>query len=57
MLPYFFVMVILAAYGATVISLVYNYFKNRKKVAGPPPEVSVVAAGSPCNCRFTTSAM
>ena len=40
MLPYFFVMVILAAYGMHRYSLVYNYFKNRKKVAGPPPAIS-----------------
>jgi len=40
MLPYFFVMVILAAYGIHRYTLVYNYYKNRKHVAGPPPEIS-----------------
>ncbi|HXZ11036.1 MAG TPA: glycosyltransferase, partial [Candidatus Sulfotelmatobacter sp.] len=40
MLPYFFVMVILAAYGIHRYALVYNYFKNRKRTAGPPPEIS-----------------
>ncbi len=41
MLPYFFVMTILAAYGIHRYALVYNYYKNRNKVAGPPPEISV----------------
>ena len=40
MLPYFFVMVILATYGIHRYALVYNYFKNRKRIAGPPPEIS-----------------
>ena len=40
MLPYFFVMVILAAYGIHRYALVYNYYKNRKRVAGPPPEIT-----------------
>ena len=39
MLPYFFVMIILAAYGIHRYALVYNYYKNRKNVPGPPPEV------------------
>ena len=39
MLPYFFVMVILAMYGIHRYVLVYNYFKHRKNVPGPPPEV------------------
>jgi cellulose synthase/poly-beta-1,6-N-acetylglucosamine synthase-like glycosyltransferase len=41
MLPYFFVMTILAVYGIHRYALVYNYYKNRKNVAGPPPEVKV----------------
>ena len=41
MLPYFVVMVILAAYGIHRYALVYNFFKNRKNVAGPPPEMKV----------------
>jgi cellulose synthase/poly-beta-1,6-N-acetylglucosamine synthase-like glycosyltransferase len=41
MLPYFFVMAILAAYGIHRYTLVYNYFKNRNRTAGPPPEISV----------------
>jgi cellulose synthase/poly-beta-1,6-N-acetylglucosamine synthase-like glycosyltransferase len=40
MLPYFFVMFILAAYGIHRYALVYSYYKNRNKVAGPPPEIS-----------------
>jgi cellulose synthase/poly-beta-1,6-N-acetylglucosamine synthase-like glycosyltransferase len=40
MLPYFFVMFILAAYGIHRYALVYNYYKNRNRVAGPPPEIS-----------------
>jgi cellulose synthase/poly-beta-1,6-N-acetylglucosamine synthase-like glycosyltransferase len=40
MLPYFFVMIILAAYGIHRYALVYNYYKNRKRVAGPPPEIA-----------------
>jgi cellulose synthase/poly-beta-1,6-N-acetylglucosamine synthase-like glycosyltransferase len=40
MLPYFFVMAVLAMYGIHRYQLVYNYFKNRKNVPGPPPEIS-----------------
>jgi cellulose synthase/poly-beta-1,6-N-acetylglucosamine synthase-like glycosyltransferase len=40
MLPYFFVMTILAMYGIHRYALVYNYYKNRKRVAGPPPEIT-----------------
>ena len=40
MLPYFLVMVILAVYGIHRYTLVYNYFKNRKNVAPPAPEVT-----------------
>ena len=40
MLPYFFVMTILAMYGIHRYALVYNYYKNRKHVAGPPPELT-----------------
>jgi cellulose synthase/poly-beta-1,6-N-acetylglucosamine synthase-like glycosyltransferase len=39
MLPYFFVMTVLACFGVHRYALVYNYFKNRKHVAGPPPEL------------------
>ena len=38
MLPYFFVMTILAMYGIHRYHLVYNFFRNRKNVPGPPPE-------------------
>jgi cellulose synthase/poly-beta-1,6-N-acetylglucosamine synthase-like glycosyltransferase len=41
MLPYFFVMAILAMYGMHRYALVYNYFKNRKNIPGPPAEVAV----------------
>ena len=41
MLPYFFVMAILASYGIHRYTLVYSYFRNRNRVAGPPPEMSV----------------
>jgi len=37
MLPYFFVMFILAAYGLHRYALVYNFFKYRRNVAGPAP--------------------
>jgi cellulose synthase/poly-beta-1,6-N-acetylglucosamine synthase-like glycosyltransferase len=40
MLPYFLVMVILASYGIHRYALVYNYFKHRKNVPGPPPEIT-----------------
>ncbi len=40
MLPYFLVMSILAMYGIHRYALVYNYFKHRKNVPGPPPEVA-----------------
>jgi cellulose synthase/poly-beta-1,6-N-acetylglucosamine synthase-like glycosyltransferase len=41
MLPYFLVMAILAMYGLHRYALVYNYFKHRDNVPGPPPEVAV----------------
>ena len=40
MLPYFFVMVVLSVYGIHRYTLVYNFFKNRRNVAPPPPEIS-----------------
>jgi cellulose synthase/poly-beta-1,6-N-acetylglucosamine synthase-like glycosyltransferase len=40
MLPYFLVMMVLAAFGIHRYTLVYNYFKNRKNVPGPPPEIT-----------------
>ena len=40
MLPYFFVMTILAMYGIHRYQLVYNFYKNRKNLPGPPPAVS-----------------
>src|SRR5580704_3318066 len=40
MLPYFLVMVILASYGIHRYALVYNYFKHRKNIPGPPPEIT-----------------
>jgi cellulose synthase/poly-beta-1,6-N-acetylglucosamine synthase-like glycosyltransferase len=40
MLPYFFVMAVLAMYGLHRYALVYHYFKNRKNVPGPPPSVA-----------------
>ncbi len=43
MLPYFFVMAILAMYGIHRYALVYNYFKNRRNVPGPPPEMAASA--------------
>src|ERR1700732_4642589 len=40
MIPYFIVLVILAAYGLHRYYLVYAYFKNRHNVPGPPPPVA-----------------
>ena len=40
MLPYFVVMTVLAMYGMHRYQLVYNFFKNRKNVPGPPPEIA-----------------
>ena len=40
MTPYFVVMIILAMYGIHRYVLVYNFFKNRKRIAPPPPEIS-----------------
>jgi cellulose synthase/poly-beta-1,6-N-acetylglucosamine synthase-like glycosyltransferase len=40
MLPYFFVMVVLSVYGIHRYTLVYNYFKYRKNVPPPPPDVT-----------------
>lgn len=39
MLPYFVVMVVLAAYGTHRYVLVYRFFKNRKNVAPPASEI------------------
>ena len=39
MIPYFIVMIVLAAYGTHRYALVYRFFKNRKNVAGPLPEI------------------
>ncbi len=40
MLPYFLVMVVLATYGIHRYVLVYNFYKNRKNVPGPAPEIT-----------------
>jgi cellulose synthase/poly-beta-1,6-N-acetylglucosamine synthase-like glycosyltransferase len=40
MIPYFLVLVVLAAYGMHRYWLVYSYFKHRRNVPGPPPPVS-----------------
>ena len=40
MIPYFLVMVVLAMYGIHRYALVYSFFKNRKRVAPPPPAVT-----------------
>jgi len=40
MIPYFVVLVILAAYGMHRYYLVYAYFKHRHNVPGPPPPVA-----------------
>ena len=40
MLPYFLVMAVLAMYGMHRYALVYNFYKNRKNAAGPPPEIT-----------------
>ncbi len=40
MLPYFAVLVVLAAYGSHRYWLVYNYFKHRHVEPGPPPAQS-----------------
>jgi cellulose synthase/poly-beta-1,6-N-acetylglucosamine synthase-like glycosyltransferase len=40
MIPYFIVLVVLALYGMHRYVMVYNYYKYRQNVPGPPPEVS-----------------
>jgi len=40
MIPYFIVLIILAVYGLHRYWLVYDYYKYRKNVPGPPPAVS-----------------
>src|SRR5580704_17095717 len=40
MLPYFLVMVVLAMYGLHRYALVYNFFKYRKNVVGPLPQIT-----------------
>ena len=39
-IPYFIVLVILATYGMHRYYLVYEFFKNRRNVPGPPPVVA-----------------
>ena len=39
MIPYFIVLIILAVYGLHRYWLVYDYYKYRKNVPGPPPAV------------------
>ncbi len=39
MIPYFIILVILAGYGLHRYWLVYDYYKYRKNVPGPPPPV------------------
>ena len=41
MIPYFIILVILAGYGLHRYWLVYDYYKYRKNVPGPPPPVNV----------------
>ena len=41
MLPYFAVLIVLAAYGSHRYWLVYNFFKHRDVNPGPPPAVAV----------------
>jgi len=40
MIPYFVVLTVLAAYGIYRYVLVYNFYRYRDNVAGPPPAVS-----------------
>src|SRR5438477_11910135 len=40
MIPYFIVLIILAVYGLHRYWLVYDYYKYRKNVPGPPPAVA-----------------
>ncbi|HXW17685.1 MAG TPA: cellulose synthase family protein [Candidatus Acidoferrales bacterium] len=40
MIPYFVVLAILAAYGLHRYALVYNFFKFKDRIPGPPPPVS-----------------
>jgi len=40
MVPYFIVLIILAVYGLHRYWLVYDYYKYRKNVPGPPPEIT-----------------
>jgi cellulose synthase/poly-beta-1,6-N-acetylglucosamine synthase-like glycosyltransferase len=41
MIPYFVVLVVLAAYGMHRYYLVYSYLQHRRNVPGPPPAVAV----------------
>ena len=52
MLPYFFVMSILAMYGIHRYALVYNYCKNRQHLAVGLRK-SPSGPASPCSFRFT----
>jgi len=39
-IPYFIVLVVLALYGMHRYVMVYNFYKYRQNVPGPPPEIS-----------------
>ena len=61
MIPYFIVLIILAVYGLHRYWLVYDYYKYRKNVPGPPPEVtawprpsSFTHGGRKCDRHFQT---
>src|SRR2546422_8964569 len=41
MIPYFLVLIVLAVYGIHRYWLVYNYYKFRDNVPGPPPPVAL----------------
>ena len=56
MIPYFVVLVILAAYGMHRYWLVYAYFKNRHNVPGPPPAGRPSGPRLPYSFPSTTSA-
>src|SRR2546426_11928241 len=45
MIPYFLVLIVLAVYGIHRYWLVYNYFKFRDHVPGPPPPVAAWPKG------------
>ena len=55
LIPYFIVLIILAAYGAHRYWMVYLYYKHKKNKTTEPAGHFDECPASPCSCRSSTS--